>query len=138
MHPKALELQARTHKFAAAVIKLCDGLSKDTATQRIVGQLVDASASVDSNYRAACRARSPAEFIAKIGVVVEEADESKGWLQLLVASNRVPMEHAQDLIREANELVAIFVKSSKTASRRKADGERAEKQLREATRRRSK
>jgi four helix bundle protein len=76
MNPKALELQARTQKFATAVIRFCERLPKDAATQKIVDQLLDSSASTDSNYRATCRARS---------VAAEEADESKGWLELLVA-----------------------------------------------------
>ena len=92
MHPKTVALQARTQKFAADVIKLCDTLPKDMGTQRIGAQLIDSSGATDSNYRAACRARSKAEFIAKLGIAVEEADESKGWLQLLVASNRFSIE----------------------------------------------
>ena len=137
MHPKAVALQARTRRFAVAVIKLCDALPKDRATQRIAEQLVDSSGSTDSNYRAACRARSRAEFIAKIGTAVEEADESKGWLELLVESNRTSAEHAGPLIQEANELVSIFVKSRKTAERRKAEHELEEKRLRAAQPRRS-
>ena len=132
MHPKTVALQARTQKFAADVIKLCDTLAKDAATQRIVSQLVDSSGATDSNYRATCRARSKAEFIAKIGVAAEEADESKGWLELLVASKRISIEQARDLIQEADELTAIFVRSRKTAERRKAEQDREEKQLRGA------
>ena len=138
MNPKAVELQARTQRFAAAVIDFCDGLPKDTATQRIVGQLLDSSGSTDSNYRATCRARSPEEFIAKIGVAAEEADESKGWLQLLVASNRVSIEQARGLIQEADELISIFVKSRKTAVRHKAERETLQKQMRDGSRRRPK
>ena len=137
MNPMAVELQARTQRFATAVIRFCERLGKDTATQKIVGQLIDSSGSTDSNYRATCRARSPDEFISKIGVAAEEADESKGWLQLLVASNLASIEDARDLIQESDELTAIFVASRKTAQRRKAEKERLEKQLREATRRRS-
>ena len=137
MHPKAIALQARTRKFAAATIKFCDELPKDGATQRIVLQLVDSSGATDSNYRAACRARSRAEFIAKIGVVIEEADESKGWLQLLVDSNRTSIEQVRDLIQEADELISIFVTSRKTAERRKAERDREEKQVRDASRRRA-
>src|SRR3954462_6570133 len=70
------------------VIKFCDQLPKDVATQKIAGQLLDSAGSTDSNYRATCRARSPAEFIAKVGVAAEEADESKGWLELLVSSKK--------------------------------------------------
>lgn len=135
MNPKALELQARTQRFAAAVINFCDGLPKDIATQRIVVQLLDSSGSTDSNYRAACRARSPAEFIAKMGVAVEEADESKGWLQLLVASGRITTQNAQALIQEADELVAIFVKSRKTAERHESERESLRNQVRDARRR---
>ena len=137
MHPKTIELQARTRKFAAAVLTFCDGLPKDGSTQRIVLQLVDSSGATDSNYRAACRARSKAEFIAKLGVALEEADESKGWLQLLVASNRVSIEHARDLIQEADELTSIFAKSRITAERRKRDREQEERQARESRPRRS-
>ena len=137
MHPKAIALQARTQRFAVAVIKLCDALPKDRATQQIAEQLVDSSGSTDSNYRAACRARSRAEFIAKIGIAVEEADESKGWLELLVESNRAPAEQAGPLIQEANELISIFVKSRKTAERRKAERDLEEKQLRDLKPRRS-
>jgi four helix bundle protein len=136
MNPKAVELQARTQKFATAVIKFCERLPKDAATQKIVDQLLDSSGSTDSNYRATCRARSPDEFIAKIGVAAEEADESKGWLELLVQSSKVSLDVAQPLIQEANELTAIFVKSRITAQRNKEERERLARQMR-ATRRRS-
>ena len=134
MHPKTVELQARTRKFASDVIKFCDALPPDAAAQRIVQQLVDSAGATDSNYRAACRARSKAEFIAKIGVAAEEADESKGWLQLLVDSNRASIDEAGRLIQEADELVSILVKSRKTAEQRKAEHDRHEKQLRGAVR----
>jgi hypothetical protein len=68
MNSKAIELQARTQKFAKAVIEFCERLPKNVATQKIVSQLLDSAGSTDSNYRATCRARSPDEFIAKIGV----------------------------------------------------------------------
>ena len=100
MNPKAVELQARTQRFATAVIRFCEGLPKNQVTQKIVDQLLDSAGSTDSNYRATCRARSPDEFIAKIGVAAEEADESKGWLELLVTSNQVTLEDARDLIQE--------------------------------------
>jgi len=118
------------------VIKFCESLPKDIATQKIVDQLLDSSGSTDSNYRATCRARSPDEFIAKVGVAAEEADESKGWLELLVQSSKVSLDVAQPLIQEADELTAIFVKSRITAQRNKRERERLERQMR-ATRRRS-
>jgi four helix bundle protein len=132
MNPKAIELQARTHRFATAVIKFCEGLPKSPASQKIVDQLLDSSGSTDSNYRATCRARSPIEFIAKIGVAAEEADESKGWLELLVSSKHTTLEEAGALIQEADELTAIFVKSRKTAERNQRERERLAKAAREA------
>ena len=136
MNPLALELQERTSRFASAVIAFCDQLPRDPATKTIVEQLLDSSGSTDSNYRATCRARSPDEFIAKIGVAAEEADESKGWLQLLVASGRARIEDARELIQESDELTAIFVASRKTAKRNKERRERLQKELRESNRRR--
>jgi four helix bundle protein len=135
MNPKALELQERTRRFAAAVIKFCEGLPRAQAVQVITEQLLDSSSSTDSNYRATCRARSPDEFIAKIGVAAEEADESKGWLELLVQSNYATIEDARELIKESDELTAIFVASRKTAKRRKEEREKVQKQLRESNRR---
>jgi four helix bundle protein len=134
MHPKALELQARTHRFATAVIKFCEHLPRNPATQSIAGQLLDSAGSTDSNYRASCRARSRNEFIAKIGVAAEEADESKGWLELLVSSGNASAEDARDLIREADELTAIFVKSGKTAKRRQLAEQQHQRDLKKRTR----
>lgn len=136
MNPKAVELQARTHRFATSVIKFCEALPKNHAAQQIAEQLVDSAGSTDSNYRATCRARSPDEFIAKIGVAAEEADESKGWLQLLVASSFASIEDARELIQESDELTAIFVASRKTAQRRKAERDRLQKEMKESKRRR--
>ena len=135
MNPKALELQARTQRFAKTVIEFCEGLPKDIATQKIVGQLLDSAGSTDSNYRAACRARSTDEFIAKIGVAAEEADESQGWLQLLVTSGKAAKHEdtAARLIKEANELTAIFVASRITATtnqKRRKDIEREQRSRR--------
>ena len=137
MKTETRELLARTQRFATAVIKLCDGLPKNTATQKISEQLIDSAGATDSNYRATCRARSDAEFIAKVGVAAEEADESKGWLELLVSSNHIAQEAAAGLIQEADELTAIFVASRKTAERNKAERERVAKILREQQRRKS-
>jgi four helix bundle protein len=120
MHPKAEQLQDRTRTFAARVIAFCDALPSDVGTRKMTEQLVDSAGSTDSNYRAACRARSLKEFIAKIGLAAEEADESKGWLLLLVRSSRAKIEETRPLIQEADELVAIFVASRKTAIKRLA------------------
>jgi len=134
MNPKTIELQDRTRRFAASVIAFCESLSCGPAAQRILVQLIDSAGATDSNYRAACRARSKAEFIAKLGVAIVEADESKGWLQLLVVSNQVSPATAAALIQEADELVAILVKSRKTAEMRKETEDRINKA---ATQRRS-
>ena len=114
MNDKARLLQQRTHTFFVAVLRLCERLPANTATRQIAPQLIDSAGSTDSNYRAACRARSTAEFVAKMGIAAEEADESKGWLEALLASNNAPPD-AQPLVNEADELTAIFVKSRKTA-----------------------
>lgn len=82
-------------------------------------QLLRSGTSVAANYRAACRARSKAEFISKIGTVVEEADETVLWLELLEDTHVVPKAKIDDLLREANELLAIFAASQRTAKGKK-------------------
>ncbi len=135
MNPKAAELQERTNRFAAAVIRFCETLPQTTAVRRIVEQLIDSAGSTDSNYRATCRARSPDEFIAKIGVAAEEADESQGWLKLLVSSGQTSQEAAQALIQEADELTAIFVKSRKTAEENRRKRKELDSHFKAAVRR---
>jgi four helix bundle protein len=83
----------------------------------IGGQLIRSGTSVAANYRAACRARSHAEFIAKLGTVEEEADETLFWLELAVDSKLVSVDRVRTLLKEADELTAIFVASLKTAKR---------------------
>jgi four helix bundle protein len=109
------ELQARTKAFALRVIKLVDTLPRSTAGQVVGRQLLRSATSVGANYRAACRAQSHAEFAAKLSVVVEEADESLYWLELLHESNLIKPERLSDLLNEANEIVAISVAARKTA-----------------------
>jgi len=113
----AEELKQRTKAFALRVIRLVEALPK-TRTADVIGrQLLRAATSVGANYRAACRARSQAEFAAKIGVVEEEADECAYWLELTIEADLLPATRVQDLVDEANELVAIFVASARTAKR---------------------
>jgi len=108
-------LKLRTKKFALAVIKFFEALPK-SETCRILGrQLLRSGTSVGANYRAACRAKSTADFISKMGTVEEEADESSYWLELLVEDGMVAAAKADPLIKEANELVAITVSSINTA-----------------------
>ncbi|HXX24961.1 MAG TPA: four helix bundle protein [Terriglobia bacterium] len=109
------ELQARTKAFALRVITLVDTLPRSTAGQVIGRQLLRSATSVGANYRAACRAQSHAEFAAKLSVVVEEADETLYWLELLHQSSLVKPMRLNDLLKEANELVAISVAARKTA-----------------------
>ena len=115
MLEKHLELRDRTKRLALRVIKLCDSLPKTEGARAISRQLLRSGTSVAANYRAAGRARSRAEFVAKMGVVVEEADESVFWLDLLVESGLVPKPRLDDLVGEASELLSIFVASQKTA-----------------------
>jgi four helix bundle protein len=117
VNPKALELQERTRRFLKRVIEFCDGLPQTLAASRIIPQLLDSAGSADSNYRGACRGRSRREFIAKIAVAAEEADESKGWLLALSEAGIGNQVEAAGLIKEADELTAIFVASEKTAKR---------------------
>jgi four helix bundle protein len=112
---KENDLQARTKTFALRVMKLADALSKTTAGQTIGRQLIRSGTSVSANYRAACRARSKAEFIAKLGIVEEEADESCHWLELIVESGLIEERLVQDLLKEANEITALMVASKKTS-----------------------
>lgn len=120
MNAKAEALKTRTHEFLVKVIKLCEGLPQSQAARSIAGQLLDSAGGMDSNYRAACRARSTREFIAKIGVAAEEADESLGWLQALIGAQIGEKQRVNDLIQEAEQLLRIFTASGKTAKQNAA------------------
>ena len=109
------ELKARTKAFAVRIVALTEALPRSKAAQHIGGQLLRAGTAVGSNYRAAWRARSHAEFTSKLAIVVEEADETVYWLDLLVESKLVKVPSLGDLQKEANELLAIFAASRKTA-----------------------
>ncbi len=110
-----LSLRERSKQFALRVLKLCNSLPKTDAGRTINRQLLRSGTSVAANYRAVGRARSRAEFISKMGIVIEEADETVFWLELLVNSGIMTKPRLDNLIAEANELVAIFVASQKTA-----------------------
>ncbi len=113
------DLKARTKAFALRVIRAVDALPETRSADVIGNQLLRSGASVGANYRSACRARSTAEFVAKMGVVEEEADESGYWMDLLVESGLMSKKQLGDLMKEADELVAITVASIKTARKRK-------------------
>ena len=98
------------------ILKLVAALPKNLAGKTIGGQLARAGTSVGANYRAACRARSKLEFIAKIGIVEEEADESAFWMELIIESELLKVHLVQPLLDEANELAKIMSSSRKSAS----------------------
>ncbi len=113
-------LKQRTKKFALDVIRLVETLPDDRTSHIIGGQLLRAGTSVGANYRAACRARSPADFISKMGIVEEEVDESSYWVELLLDVGKLRTEKARPLLNESGELVAISVAAINTARRRNA------------------
>jgi four helix bundle protein len=115
----AAELRQRTFSFAVAVNRLARRWLRDLETRHVATQLIRAGSSVASNYRAACLARSPAEFAAKIGVVREESDESLFWLEFSEAAFDEPVSEERKALREeASELTRIFGASFITAQRR--------------------
>ena len=109
MNPQ--ELKERTKQFALRVMHLVDALPKSTKARAIGNQIVRSGTSVAANYRAACRSRSHAEFVSRIGVVEEEADETALWLELIIADRILPDKKVVPLLTEANELVAIMAAS---------------------------
>ena len=112
------ELKPRTKTFALRIIKLSRSVPKSDDAGRIIAkQIIRSGTSVAANYRASCRAQSKAEFIAKMGTVEEEADESALWLELLAEAGIIPKRKLAALLQEANDLTAIMAASRKTASR---------------------
>jgi len=116
------QLKVRTKHFALEVIALVGTLPRTLVAEIIAGQMVRSGTSTGANYRAACRARSRAEFVAKIGVAEEEADETQYWLELLLETKLKKSEAVKRLIAEAAELVAILSAGRKPA--RDAEKER--------------
>ncbi|MGB7582133.1 MAG: four helix bundle protein [Sedimentisphaerales bacterium] len=111
------ELKRRTKAFGLTVIKLVDQLPRTRSANAIGNQLVRSATSVGANYRAACRARSKAEFAAKLGIVEEEADESAYWIEMLIEAGMAPQNRVTEMLSEANELVAIVVASLNTVKK---------------------
>jgi len=112
---RSADLKARTKQFALRVIKLVDALPRTIQGRAVANQIIRSATSVTANYRAACRARSRAEFIAKIGVVEEEADETAFRLELIIDSALLTQTRVRPLLTEAGELVAIMAASRKSA-----------------------
>jgi four helix bundle protein len=111
------DLKKRTKRFALRVLKLVAALPRTIAGRTIGNQLARSGTSVPANYRAAGRARSKAEFISKLGIVEEEADESAFWLEMIIEGELLKKQRVEPLWNEANELVAIMTSSRKSASR---------------------
>jgi four helix bundle protein len=109
------ELKSRTKSFALRVIRVFKALPRNEEARILGKQMLRSGTSAATNYRAVCRSRSKAEFLATLGVVVEEIDETVLWLELLAESEIVSRERLKELQREANELSAIFVASQLTA-----------------------
>lgn len=112
---QAVELKDRTKAFAVRIVRLIRALPPGMESRVIGHQLIRAGTAVAANYRAVCRSRSRAEFLAKMSIVLEEADESAFWLELLVDTELVPEPKLASLRSEANQLVAIFNASRSTA-----------------------
>ena len=111
------EFKKRTKQYALRVMRLAGALPRDDVTREIARQLLRAGTSVGANYRAACRARSRAEFLSKMGIVEEEADESVYWMELLAESGSVDGDRLAPLMKEGDEITAMVVSSIKTARR---------------------
>ena len=110
-------LKQRTKRFAMDVIKLIESLPSGRTCDVLGKQLLRSGTSVGANYRAVCRAKSPADFIFKMGIVEEEADETSFWIELLCEAEKLNAEKAAGLLKESNELVAISVASIRTAKK---------------------
>jgi four helix bundle protein len=113
MNPE--QMKARTRAFALRIIRLAESLPNTPTAIAIRNQMLRCGPSVGANYRAACRARSKADFVAKMGIVEEEADESMFWIELLIDAGILRRTRVNDLLAEADEILAIVVSSIKTA-----------------------
>ena len=111
---KPFDLRIRMKSFAVRIVRLYRTLPPSEEARIIGKQLLRSGTSIGANYRAACRSRSRAEFISKISIVLEEADETVFWLELLLASEIFPKAKIGDLLTEANELTSIFVATLRT------------------------
>jgi four helix bundle protein len=111
------ELLQRTKQFALRISKIVGVLPQTIQGRAVAAQLIRSGTSVAANYRAACRARSKPEFIAKLGVVEEEADESAFWLELIIETGLLSAAKVTPLLTEAGEIVAMMASSKKTAAK---------------------
>ena len=114
------DFKLRTRQFALRAIKLVEALPKGRSADVIARQLLRCATSVGANYRAACRARSTAEFLSKMGIVEEEADECVYWLELITDCELLPANRLLEILDEANQIVAMTVALIKTARTKKS------------------
>ncbi|HEU0125517.1 four helix bundle protein [Flavobacterium sp.] len=112
------EMKMRTKKFSLMIIDLAEKLPNTNVIRSITSQIVRSGTSVGANYRAVCRARSDKEFIAKMNIVLEEADETLFWIEIIKEKMWLAKEELEIALKEANELTAIFVSSLKTVNNR--------------------
>lgn len=111
----AVDLSSRTKQYALRTLRLVRALPNTIEGRVIAGQLIRCGTSIGANYRAACRARSRAEFVAKLGIVIEEADEAVFWLEVIIEGELLQREPVEPLLQETREILAIMIASSKTA-----------------------
>jgi four helix bundle protein len=116
MNTASKELKQRTRQFGLRILILLNYLPNTIGGRAVANQLVRSATSVGANYRAACRARSRAEFASKIGTVAEEADESLYWLEVIDERKLVPHQKMASLLKEADELIAIFTSARPSAT----------------------
>jgi four helix bundle protein len=109
------EMKLRTKAYANRIVALCSALPNGWIAQTLGKQLLRSGTSVGANYRAVCRAKSRSDFINKLRIVEEECDESLFWMELLADNNLMKASRLTELMREADELLAIVVSSAKTA-----------------------
>ncbi|MFB3815376.1 MAG: four helix bundle protein [Terriglobales bacterium] len=119
MRPEAAEeLRSRTKRFANRIVRLCEAMRNNPTGRPIANQLIRSGTSVGANYRAACRSRSEAEFVARTAVALEEADETAYWPELLVEAGVVPTRRMPELMKECDELIRIFSAARHTTQAR--------------------
>lgn len=112
------ELKLRTKKFSLEIIDLVEKLPNSISARVVANQIVKSGTSVGANYRAVCRARSDREFVSKMNIVLEEADETVFWLEIITAKKWITASETQNLLSEGNQLTAIFVCSLKTVNKK--------------------
>ena len=108
-------LKERTKKFTLRILNLAGALPSNDEGRIMRKQIIRSGTSVGSNYRAVCRSRSRADFNSKMGIVIEEADETAFWLEVIIERKLIQEELVSSLLKEANEIIAIMVSSRKTS-----------------------